>query len=136
MVWSKRKKGTAVSRYRYADEAFSKLVRFKNANHQGYIRCITCRKIEPPEDVDAGHYISRSIIPLRYSEINVHPQCRKCNRFNEGMKDEYALALIKEYGADILEELNKEKYTIRRYSDLELKEMAKEWRKELKELNI
>lgn len=39
--------------------------------------------------------------------MNVKPQCASCNTFGEGRKDLFALALIKEYGQGVLEELNK-----------------------------
>ena len=94
--------------------------------------CITCRKICPPEDMDAGHYISREVMSLRFDERNVHPQCRECNRFKEGRKDEYALALINLYGPEILEVLNKEKWTIKQYSGWEIEAMIKDYRAKLK----
>ena len=129
------KKGSKVTKkFRTTDEAFSRLIRFRTAEGKGYCKCITCGAVLPPEDMDAGHYISRGVMPLRYDERNVHPQCRTCNRFREGMKDEYALALIKLYGPDILEELKKEKESFKIYTDLELKEMRKEYRKLIKEL--
>ena len=128
-MWHNKKS----AKYRETDAVFSKLVRFSEAKN-GYVRCITCKKIEPPEDCDAGHYISRGVMTLRYDRRNVHPQCRKCNRFGEGVKDEYALALIRMYGSNILEELNKEKQGFKIYTDLELKEMRKEFRQQLKEL--
>lgn len=60
--------------------------------------------------MDAGHYITRSALNTRYDERNVHPQCKACNRFHEGRKDEYALFLIRTYGPQILDELNKLKW--------------------------
>jgi len=128
-MWRTKKSG----KFDYTDKLFSTYIRFKNAP-KGYCKCITCGKIEPPEDMDAGHYISRGVKTLRFDERNVHPQCRKCNRFGEGVKDEYALALIKLYGPDILDELNKEKQGFKIYTVLELKEMRKEYRKLIKEL--
>lgn len=117
------------------DKVYSKYIRFKDAKN-GYVRCITCGKVDPPEDTDCGHYISREVAMLRFDERNTHPQCRSCNRFHEGRKDEYALALIRLYGPNILEELNKEKYIFKNYSVLELKEMRKEYRNLLKELRV
>lgn len=115
------------------DKIFSKWVRFKDAK-KGYVKCITCGKIEPPEDCDAGHYISREVKALRWDERNVHPQCRQCNRFKEGRKDEYALALQRLYGKDILEELNKEKWMPFRLDSLVLQEMIKDYKNKLKNL--
>ena len=117
---------------RKLDTVYSKYIRFKKE----YARCISCGKIDAPERMDAGHYVSREVMNLRYDDRNVHPQCRKCNRFKEGMKDEYALALIKLYGPDILETLNKEKYIIKKYYEAELKELIKYYAKEIKKRNI
>ena len=129
-MWRTKKNS---KKFNSTDAIFSKYIRFKNAPN-GYCRCITCGVVQPPEDVDAGHYISRGVKVLRFDERNVHPQCRRCNRYGEGVKDEYALALIRLYGPDILEVLNKEKQSFKIYTDLELKEMRKEYRKLLKEL--
>jgi hypothetical protein len=117
-------------RIKVLDGLFSKWVRFKDK--RDYLSCITCKKICPPEDMDAGHYISRSVMSLRFDERNVHPQCRKCNRFQEGLKDEYALELIKLYGPNILEELNKVKWIPKNYSGWEIEAMIKDYRDKLK----
>lgn len=84
--------------------------------------------------MDAGHYISRAVMATRFDERNVQPQCRFENRFREGVKDEFALALQKKYGLKILEELNQLKWSNRGFSELELKEMVKHHRKLIKEL--
>src|SRR3990167_1977322 len=107
------------------DRVFSEYIRKKNANHQGFVTCITCKKIEFWKDTDAGHYISREHLETRFDERNVWPQCRACNRFHEGRKDEYALALIEKFGESILKELNKAKYSYKRYSEGELKNKIK-----------
>lgn len=84
--------------------------------------------------MDAGHYISRDNKRMRWDERNVWPQCRSCNRFHEGRKDEYALFLIKRFGPDILEELSKDKWIPYKIDDLQLEEMCKEYKEKLKKL--
>lgn len=91
---------------RIADEVFSLYIRNRDSKN-GYNKCFTCDKELPIKELDAGHYISRINSNLRYFEKNVHVQCRYCNRYKEGMKDEYALRLIDKYGVGILEELNR-----------------------------
>jgi hypothetical protein len=97
---------------KYADTAFSKYIRLKYADSDFNVVCITCGESHPLVEMDCGHYVSRQHKSLRWSELNGHPQCRRCNRFNEGRKDVYALKLIELYGPDILSELQQEKAKI------------------------
>jgi len=115
------------------DTVFSKWVRFSNAP-KGYCKCVSCGKIDAPEQMDAGHFVDRSHRCLRWDERNVHPQCRRCNRFKEGQKDSYALFLVNKYGAGILEKLNKQKNNICQFRTLELEQMIKDYQEKLKTL--
>lgn len=117
------------------DTVFSKWVRYSAAKGKGYCKCVTCGKIDTPDQMDAGHFISRSYYILRWDARNVNCQCRSCNRFQEGHKDEYALFMVRTYGAGILEELNKQKWMPYRLDDLWLMQMTKEYNEKLKNLN-
>lgn len=79
-----------------ADKAFSLFIRKRDAKNGG--KCITCNKWFPYEEMDAGHFVSRNCIALRYDEQNVNAQCRGCNRFRGGEQALYAKALDKKYG--------------------------------------
>lgn len=68
--------------------------------------------MKPWKELQCGHYVSRSHLSLRYDERNCHPQCVGCNIFKSGAMDEYALALVRQYGDGILEELGREKQKI------------------------
>jgi len=92
------------------DTLFSLYIRKKSATKDGMVRCVTCGKYDHWKEMDAGHYISRQYLTTRYDERNVHVQCRSCNRFHEGMKDEYTLFLMRTYGHQVLEELNQAKW--------------------------
>lgn len=92
------------------DTIFSLYIRKRYATPDGMVRCVTCGKYDHWKETDAGHYISRQYLSTRYDERNVHVQCKSCNRFHEGMKDEYTLFLLKTYGVGILEELNRDKW--------------------------
>lgn len=116
------------------DRLFSKWVRKSNANHQGLIRCYTCGVYKMWDDCDAGHYVNRNHKGTRWDERNVKPQCKKCNRFESGKSDEFALKLIKEYGHEILEELNRHKWTPFMIDDLQVIGMIENYKQKLKEL--
>jgi hypothetical protein len=88
-------------------DLFSRYIRCKDADENGLVKCFTCGSVKSWKELDAGHYIAKSIsLSLRFDERNVHPQCTGCNRFRHGNLTQYALALKKVYGPDILEELD------------------------------
>lgn len=74
--------------------------------------CITCGSKTFWKYQQNGHYVSRAVLSLRWDERNCNCQCAGCNVFKHGNMDEYALALQKKYGKDILQKLHKEKYKI------------------------
>ncbi len=55
---------------------FSKFIRARDANWQGYCQCISCSTQKNWKEMDAGHYISvGSDRALKYNEFNVNAQC-------------------------------------------------------------
>lgn len=89
-----------------ADKVFSVWIRLRDSDEMGMCRCFTCGAVKHWTEMQCGHYISRSWMALRYDEKNCHAQCVACNIFKMGNMDEYALALIRRYGKNILKELN------------------------------
>jgi len=86
-----------------ADKAFSLFIRKRDAENGG--NCISCGKWFPYEELDAGHFISRNCLQLRYDERNVNVQCRLCNRFRNGEQALYAKGLDSKYGKGTSDEL-------------------------------
>jgi len=62
---------------------FSKMIRARD-EVDGFFKCPTCGQIKPINQADAGHCISSVKKAVKFDEMNVHAQCRKCNRFEEG----------------------------------------------------
>lgn len=93
------------------DRIFSLYIR-----HRDEGVCFTCGKKAPIEKMQAGHYVSRSVLSLRYDPLNVHCQCVGCNVFKHGNYPKYALRLIQESGAGILDYLEKKSKQIKRFS--------------------
>ena len=118
-----------------ADKVFSQYIRLKDADSNGYCRCISCGVIKPYSEMDAGHFVGRGKKNTRYDTRNVHPQCRKCNRFMEGNKSSYAYQLMCEYGMDVIEELVWAGNTQKQWRLDELKAKVKEWRAEIEKLS-
>src|SRR3990167_3621311 len=116
----KGKTRTTRSFIKKLDKVFSLFIRKRDANSSGNAACISCGNVYHYTQMDAGHYVSRNRMALRFDERNVHAQCRKCNRFMNGAMDEYALALQRKYGPDILVKLNAEKNKIKQFTIQEL----------------
>ncbi len=95
--------------------------------------CYTCGVKKEKRLMDCGHYIKRQYNLLRWDDRNTHCQCRQCNRFKGGMMDIYAYKLIKEYGAEILDEFNSKKDS-KLFTPLELTTMIDHYKKLTKEL--
>ncbi len=87
------------------DALFSKQVRQKYADSSGWIKCFTCGLCLPLKKMQNGHYISRSVKFLRWSENNCRPQCVGCNIFKNGNLIEFRIGLVKENGRAAIEEM-------------------------------
>ena len=71
------------------DKIFARYIRLHNSDENGYCHCCTCNAIISWDRCDNGHYVNRIKYATRWDEKNCHPQCRNCNRFDEGRKDDY-----------------------------------------------
>jgi len=66
------------------DAVFSKVVRLKAADDNGYVECYTCGKVDSWKCMDCGHFVPRDNMSTRYCEANCKPQCKICNQANDG----------------------------------------------------
>ena len=117
-------------------EEFSKMIRARDS-FDGYFRCPTCGRVLPIEQADAGHYLSCVRKATKFDEMNVHAQCVTCNRditFREKAKSIYRQWLIKKYGVDSVELLERISRFGKKYSTAELLLMAKEYKARAKEI--
>lgn len=107
------------------DNIFSKYIRFKNSDKDGYCICITCGKRVFWKEIQNGHYITRNHLSTRWLEQNCAPQCVGCNVFGRGRPDIFALKIIEKYGKDELEKLNLAKNMITKFHNLDLIHMLR-----------
>lgn len=84
-----------------ADEWFSKFIRWRDKG-----QCYTCKYKNDPKRLQCGHFVPRQYLATRYNEINNHAQCYACNMLFNGQPDIYAINLKRDFGNDIVEELN------------------------------
>lgn len=99
------------------DRIFSEFVRLRDADANGYCRCISCGKIKRWKEMDCGHYINRKHMSTRYNEMNCNAQCRHCNRFDEGNMQGYRRTLVRMYGEQNVLHLEALKNETRKFSD-------------------
>ena len=104
----KRKRGSLV---KALDTVFSIYVRQSHAIN-GLVACYTCPTIAPIKKMQNGHYVSRSIRILRWSEDNCRPQCMGCNVFHGGRIITFRENLVKELGEDSVQFLEASRHTI------------------------
>lgn len=119
---------------------FSKFIRLRDANWQGYISCISCSIVRPLNDgMDAGHFIDAgSDKALKYNELNVNGQCRSCNYFKSGNKLEYRRNLIQKIGEKEVIKLEQAHYfktTHKKLNQLQLNAMFDFYKKKIKDLS-
>lgn len=116
-------------------DIFSKVIRMCDADDNGMVKCISCDKVDHWKTMDCGHYLPKSLgLSIYFEETNCAPQCSGCNRWRHGNQPKYALALIKRYGDDILEELDKKQKNFRQIKSWEYEELIEKYQKELTNL--
>lgn len=92
-----------------ADKAMSLYIRQKYADSDGYVKCVSCGKVDNWQNMDCGHFVPKSRgASIRYVEENCHPECQGCNRFDEGHLINYTRYMIDMYGNDKIDELKQE----------------------------
>lgn len=116
------------------DKVFSEYIRIRDADQNGFIRCISCGKSVFWKEADAGHYINRKHLSLRFNEINVNAQCRSCNRFDEGNIPAYGMALQGKYGKEIIEKLLASKNQTMKLGRFEIEQLTKDVKTKLSQL--
>jgi len=112
------------------DTLYSRVIRLRYAK-KGIAKCVTCGKKDHYKKLQAGHYIPRNYLSLRFDDRNVHVQCVGCNMFKSGAMDEYARFMVKTYGSEILDELAVLKNKKVKFSIFDYQEMIDKYSDEL-----
>jgi len=92
-----------------ADLLMSEYIRRKYADETGYVKCVSCGRIYRWQEMDCGHFVPKSRgASVRYLEENVHPECKGCNRFDEGHLINYTLYMRDLYGEEGIKEIQQQ----------------------------
>ena len=116
------------------DKIFSEYIRLRDSDEYGMIRCISCGKRVKWKEADAGHFVSRRHLSLRFDEYNVNAQCKKCNQFESGNIEGYKRGLILKHGRWIIDYLENKKNEIQEYSDFAIELKIGHFRKKVREM--
>lgn len=108
------KKKSDVQLKKELDTIYSKWIRLKDII-KGNAVCVTCGSVRPWQEMQCGHYISRTYLATRFLEENTHVQCLPCNVFKHGNYTNYAQFMIRKYGIEHLDFLDREKNKITKY---------------------
>lgn len=104
---AKKKQGVAPL-IKELDTIFSIYIRLVNADNLGNVKCYTCGKkgFWKMDNMQCGHFISRSNKKYRFDEENCRVQCITCNVFKSGAYIIYTQKMIAEKGAEWVAEIS------------------------------
>ena len=129
----KERKPSTAALVRKADKIFSLYIRLRDSaayNYQ-YFRCISCGQIKPFEQMDCGHFISRTHQATRFDEENAHGECRFCNRFSSDHIIAYQRNLEAKIGKDRVDMLLARGRMTKKWSAFELQLLIKHYQQEV-----
>jgi transcription elongation factor Elf1 len=106
---------------------FSKYIRRRNADKDGYANCVTCGAKKHWKELQAGHFLDGRNNSTLFEETNCHQQCFQCNIYGGhrgiDVKAKYREYMEYKYGKEEIERLvilkpQSSKYTLEEYLDL------------------
>lgn len=131
--WKKKSgKSGLVSRL---DKIFSKYIRLRDCMPNGMCKCISCGKVKPLSQIDAGHFWSRRHMNTRFDPMNVNGECRYCNSFDGDHLIGYRENLIKKIGLSNFNYLQIKKEQTKKWEDFEIKALIKYYTQEVQRLS-
>lgn len=87
------------------DKVFSVFIRMRDADNEGFVRCITSGKRMWWRDSQCGHFLSRRYNATRFHEQNSHAQSPYDNCYLAGNQYIYGLRIAEKYGEDVPQKL-------------------------------
>ena len=116
---------------------FSEYIRRRDADKEGIIQCVTCKKRAhwKGEGMQAGHFIAGRTLSLLFDDRNCHSQCYGCNVGRNGSYVEYFLYMEERYGREVIDELRFLKNQSRKYSIGDYEQLIAELTSQLSEFD-
>lgn len=114
------------------DRVFSKYIRLRDTDDNGFGPCITCGKVVHYKEADCGHFRSRVHMASRWHPLNSSLQCKACNMKPGGEQWLHGLALDAKHGPGTAEAMEDLSRTTLRLSEKEIVHMRKEYEQKVK----
>ena len=102
------------------DVAFSQYIRWRDADADGLIKCITCDTKKHVTQMQCGHFMSRRHYSTRWHKKNSAGQCYGCNIGNQGAQYKMSKELDKKHGKGTAENMYQRSKESRKYTNDEL----------------
>lgn len=116
-----------------ADIIVSQYTRLKYADKDGLVKCYTCDVVKHWTLMQAGHYVKRANLYLRFDERNLRPQESYCNEYLHGNMAVYTANLEKECKG-ITDILRSEATLVHKVDRTELRQIISEYTIKVKKL--
>jgi len=111
-------------------KVFSRYIRLRDADENGFITCPTCGVRKKWNDgMQAGHCIQGRHNSILYDERGVYGQCMHCNYFMGGEYSKFIMFVIKKRGKKVVEDLLRLDKIPKTYSIEELKQIEEYYKK-------
>ena len=109
---------------------FSRYVRLrdclKTTGTTTHGECLTCSRVYPIENLQAGHFIAGRSNAVLFDENGVHAQCYACNVGLHGNILQYRRKIIEMYGEGSDEVMEVESKKTKKFTVQELQELIEE----------
>lgn len=112
---------------------FSLFIRLRDSEN-GYCQCISCGAIKHYNEMQAGHFVSRRHMSVKYNEMNVNAQCVYCNYYLSGNQAKHGIGIDNKYGKGTADKLLALSKTSKKLSQFEIKEMSDYYRKKVNKI--
>lgn len=118
------------------DRVFSALVRLKEADEKGEVKCYTCGETGfwKQDGIQCGHYMGRGNITTRWYLPNARPQCQNCNENLKGNLVKYAKRLTEEHGEQHIVDLSIRAKQVSEMTATDIRELRLNMQKQVKKI--
>ncbi len=133
-IKGRRRKKSLTALKKDARKVFSWFIRLRDTDKMCIGTCVTCPTKHFWTKADAGHFMLATKLTTCFEEKNVHLQCIRCNRFQEGEQYKHGVAIDAKYGEGTAQGLEELSQTVTKISTGEYKEMILDYTAKVKEL--
>lgn len=106
-------------------KVFSLFIRLRDTDSKGFGKCITCPRIIFYRDGDCGHGIGRQHKATKFDEKNNALQCKPCNGFEGGRREDFRKAINKRFGSQTWDLLEMKARSVYKWSQFEFDALQK-----------